>query len=296
MADNTDVTSIAAAAGTVRPAPPALETLRIELIGPGGGDGKAGAGAVPSDTAVATLCRPERLNAVAEQTLLDLVALADWLREREDLRFLILDHEGPVFAAGAHLGELKGMLDEPATARHRLRANQRIAHEMMRKLAGMEQISFAALRGSAYGAGVAIAMAADFRVLAEDAVLNLPETKLGMFLTYGVTPLVVRAVGPAAAKKMIYFAEDWSAEESLAAGAVDWVEPADRVRARIEERIDVLRAYPFGALRLAKQTVDASAPAAFGDMIHTEPELVAGALTEGDVAEQLEAFLHRKRG
>lgn len=261
------------------PAAPRLETLRVEVDG---------------DTAVATLCRPERLNAVADRTLRDLVELADWLRERADLRFLVLDHEGPVFAAGAHLHELREVLAAGGGASTWLRANQHVAQEMMRKLSSVEQISFAALRGSAYGAGVAIAMCCDFRVLADDAVLNLPETKLGMFLTYGSTPLLVRAVGPAAARRMIYFAEDVSADEALAAGAVDWVAPAARVRAAVEERIGVLRSRDAGALRIAKRTIDAGLPPSLGDLRQTEPELAAAAISEGRVLRALEQFATRK--
>ena len=67
---------------------PTLHTLRLDIDG---------------DAVRATLCRPERLNAVGAQLLDELVVPADWLGEREDLHYLVLDHEGPVFSAGANL-------------------------------------------------------------------------------------------------------------------------------------------------------------------------------------------------
>lgn len=257
---------------------PELETVRLEVTG---------------DTVVATLCRPERLNAVAGQLLQDLVSITEWLRDRDDVHFLVLDHEGRVFSAGAHLGEIRAILADEVNGRARLRANQRLAQDMMAKLSGIDQISFAALRGSAYGAGMAIAMTCDFRVMADDAVVNLPETNLSMFLTYGSTPRLVKAVGLSRAKEMILFAEDWTADQCLAAGAVERVVAADRVRPTIETMIETLRARDWGALRVAKQVANAAAAVQFGDMIMTEPELVAGTLTGGDVAARLDDFLNR---
>ena len=256
-----------------------LETLRIEV-----GD----------DTAVATLCHPERLNAVAGGLLADLVSLAEWLRERDDLHFLILDHDGPVFSAGAHLGEIREFLSDRASTGAKVRANQRLAQDMMAKMSSIDQISFAALRGSAYGAGMAIAMTCDFRVMAEDAVVRLPETNLGMFLAYGSTPRLVKAIGLSRAKEMILFAADWSAERCLAVGAVERIAPKEEVRPTIEVMIATLRQRDWPALRVAKQIANAAAAVQFGDMIMSEPELVAAPFTRDTVRERLDAFLNRR--
>jgi len=259
---------------------PCLHTLRLDIDG---------------DAVTATLCHPERLNAVSGQLLQELVTLADWLRQRDDLHYLVLDHDGPVFSAGAHLEEAGAIFADTERVRARLRANQRIAQEALAKLAGVEQISFAALRGSAYGAGVAIAMACDFRVMAEDAVLNLPETRLGMFLSFGATPPLVAALGLARAKEMILFAEDWDAPRCLAAGAVQQVAPRDQVRARIDAMIATLRQRSWPAVRLGKQVANAAAPARWGEVTVAEPELAAEALAGGDVATRVAQFLRRRQ-
>ena len=259
---------------------PTLHTLRLDIDG---------------DAVRATLCRPERLNAVGAQLLDELVVPADWLGEREDLHYLVLDHEGPVFSAGAHLEEASATLADVSRARARLRANQHVAQEALAKLAAVEQVTFAALRGSAYGAGVALALACDFRVMAEDAVLNLPETRLGMFLSYGATPPLVAALGLARAKEMILFAEDRDAPRCLAAGAVQQVVPRDQVRARIDAMIATLRQRSWPAVRLGKQVANAAAPARWGEVTVAEPELAAEALAGGDVATRVAQFLRRRQ-
>ncbi len=250
---------------------------------------------INTDTVVATLCRAEQLNAVGEKLLEELTTLANWLNQRDDIHFLILDHEGPVFSAGAHLKEVHGSLSDPHKARIRLRANQRAAQDMASKLASIDQISFAAVRGSAYGAGVGIALVCDFRIMAEDAVFNLPETKLGMFLTYGLTPVLVNTVGLARAKEMILFAQDWPANKCLAAGAVDRVTSAAQVRPTIENMIDQLRKLSWPAIRASKQVANAAAATQFGDITMFEPELAAEAMVNGEVRTALEQFLQRPR-
>lgn len=243
------------------------------------------------DTLTATLCRPQELNTVTTKMLQELVYLADFLRDTPDIHFLILAHDGKYFSAGANLALIHQMVEDTEY----MRIHQHVAHEMMSKLSSIEQISFAAIEGSAYGAGVAIAMTCDFRIMADQAVLNLPETKRGMFLTYGSTPRLVHTVGLARAKEMIMFAEDYTAEQCLQAGAVEHVVPADDVLSTIHARIETLRNRSWRALRIAKQIANAAIPVEIGNMIMSEPELVEGTLMDGEIASRLDAFLNKQK-
>ncbi len=243
------------------------------------------------DTLVATLCRPEELNTVTTDMLLDLVALADFLRSRTDIHFLVLTHDGKYFSAGANLAFVREMLSNPDG----LRMHQNVAHEMMRRLSEIEQVSFAAIGGSAYGAGVAIAMTCDFRIMADTAVMNLPETKRGMFLTYGSTPKLVHTVGLARAKEMIMFAEDYTAEQCKAAGIVLDVVPAGQVLETINAKIATLRKRSWSSIRIAKRIANAAVPPEFGNMIMSEPELVESAMGGGEISSRLDAFLTREK-
>lgn len=258
---------------------PEFETLRLDVAG---------------DAATATLSRADKLNAVSGQLLEELILLTNWLNGQDAIHFLTLDHDGPVFSAGADLSEARDTLSAPRDVRTSLRANQRVAQDALAKLAAVDQITFAALRGSAYGAGVAIAMACDFRIMADDAVLNLPETKLGMFLTYAATPPLVATMGLARAKEMILFAQDWDAQSCLAGGLVQRVTGRDAVCAQIEAMIAILRERSWPALRVSKQVANASVPAGIGNLGMTEVELAAESLAGGDVAMHLEQFLKRR--
>lgn len=250
--------------------------------------------AVEGDTATATLSRPSKANAVNRQMLRDLIHMSDWLAEQDDIHFLVLTHDGKVFAAGQDLGELHAELSDPAARRSNARSLQHLAQEMMRKLEGLQQIVFVGLRGSAYGAGMTIATTGDFRIMADTAVANLPEVRLGMFLTYGSLPRLVRTIGLSRAMEFVMFARDVTASELLSLGAVEDVVPEDDVVPLIRRRIDELRAMDIRALRLTKRVARAAAATAFGDVLHAEPELVEGSIADGELLPRLEAFLTRR--
>jgi enoyl-CoA hydratase/carnithine racemase len=243
------------------------------------------------DTLVATLCRPEELNTVTTSMLLDLVALADFLRSRADIHFLIITHDGKYFSAGANLAVAREMISDPDS----VRMHQNVAQEMLRRLSEIEQVSFAAIEGSAYGAGVAIAMTCDFRIMADTAIMNLPETKLGMFLTYGSTPRLVHTVGLARAKEMIMFAEDYTAEQCQDAGVVLEVVPEGKVLETITGKIATLRKRSWSSVRIAKRLANAAVPPEFGNMTMSEPELVESTMKGNDISSRLDAFLSREK-
>jgi enoyl-CoA hydratase/carnithine racemase len=259
---------------------PAFETLQVSVEGP---------------TATVVLFRPGKANAVNRQMLDDLVGLADWLREEPDIAFVILTHHGKVFAAGADLAELRAELDlDDHHRRARVRSMQVVAQEMMRKLENLQQITFAALEGSAYGAGMAIAMAADFRIMSTQAQFVLPESALGMFLTYGCTPRLVAAAGLSRAKRMIMWAKPLDASRAAEWGLVDEIVEPGRTVAVAEQMIDDLGLVDLGAVRLTKQLANAAAPSAFGDITRSEPDLVEAVLGNGTIRERLAGFLDRK--
>ncbi len=259
---------------------PSFQTLELSVDGP---------------TLTVHLSRPGRANAVNRQMLHDLIGLADWLREQPQIAFVILTHRGTVFAAGADLAELRSELaQDDATRRARIRSMQVVAQEMMRKLETLQQITFAALEGSAYGAGLAIAMTADFRVIAKTVEFVLPETGLGMFLTYGATPRLVAAAGLSRAKQMIMWPTPLDAQRAEQWGLANEVVAPGQAVATAQRMIDELARIDLRAVRLTKQLANASVPTGIGDVMMSEPDLVEAVLGDGAIAPHIQAFLTRK--
>ena len=84
----------------------------------------------------------------------------------------------------------------------------------------------AAITGYALGGGCELALACDFRVVADDAKLGQPEILLGIIPGAGGTQRLARLVGPAKAKEIIFSGRFLDAQEALAIGLADKVVPA----------------------------------------------------------------------
>jgi len=249
------------------------------------------------DVARVTLCRPEIRNAVDSVLLKELIEATEILQGADNVHYVILDHEGPVFSAGAHLMEIRDYTAEKNLEKQKkgLRQYQSLAQEFVRRFGNIEQISFAALRDSAYGAGVGIAVPCDFRIMAERAVLNLPESGLGMFLAWGLTPALVHSIGLARSKEMIMLGEDWEATKCAGVGLADRVVERENVESEIQGMIARLRTRSWPAVRMCKRLANAAgALSSLGQLSMAEIELAGEALSGGEVGRRLDEFLARR--
>lgn len=236
------------------------------------------------DLLTVTLNRPKSRHAVNELMMRELVRLTADLRADGDVKFVVITSTGPVFSAGADVFEMGEELNrgEDDLGR-RMRELQALGQEMMAKLESMDQICVAALGGSSYGAGLAIAMAADFRVMADTAVMALPETDAGTFLTWGCTPRLTGVLGVAKAKEAIMLCEPMDAGTCADLGLVNWVVSQEQVMEKALSVVGSLRSKGPLAIRMAKKLINASIPSAASVMV-LEPELVERLAISGQLA------------
>ncbi|GIT49080.1 MAG: hypothetical protein Ct9H300mP14_10080 [Gammaproteobacteria bacterium] len=96
----------------------------------------------------------------------------------------------------------------------------------------LPQITIAAAEGMMVGAGCALGLACDWRVLASDAYLFVPEVQVGLNLQWGALPRLVTLVGPARAKEICLLGEKMSSDQALDFGglSVDWRNPVNQSR------------------------------------------------------------------
>ncbi len=128
-----------------------------------------------------------------------------------------------VFAAGADIKEMADMSYVDMVRRSGpLQAS-------LTSVARIPKPVVAAITGYALGGGCELALCADVRFAAEDAVLGQPEILLGIIPGAGGTQRLTRLVGPSRAKDLIFTGRFVKADEALAIGLVDRVVPADRV-------------------------------------------------------------------
>ncbi len=195
------------------------------------------------------LDRP-KMNAISVAVQEELATVAAEVVERDDIRAVVLYGGERVFAAGNDVKEMATMSHLDMVKR------SGPLQGVVTQIARIPKPVVAAVTGYALGGGCELALAADVRFAAEDAVLGQPEILLGIIPGAGGTQRLTRLVGPSRAKGLIFTGRFVKADEALAIGLVDRVLPADRV---YEEAVAWARQFSTAAayaLRAAKESID----------------------------------------
>jgi enoyl-CoA hydratase/carnithine racemase len=195
------------------------------------------------------LDRP-KMNAISVQVQEELRAAAAEATERDDVRAVVVYGGERVFAAGNDVKEMADMSHVDMVKR------SGPLQSAVTAIARIPKPVVAAVTGYALGGGCELALAADVRFAAENAVLGQPEVLLGIIPGAGGTQRLIRLVGPSRAKDIIFTGRFVKADEALAIGLVDRVLPADRV---YDEAVAWARQFSAAAayaVRAAKECID----------------------------------------
>ncbi|MDA0277020.1 MAG: enoyl-CoA hydratase/isomerase family protein [Proteobacteria bacterium] len=244
--------------------------------------------------ATVTLNRPEARNAMSAELMREMIACATQIAPRGDLDVVIVRGAGVCFSAGADLkdGSRWANQDMPL---HERREIASLGYRMARAWEELPQITLAAIEGYAIGGGLALAAALDWRVVAKDAFVSLPEIALGIPLTWGTLPRLVNLVGPARAKRLTILCERIPADEALRIGLVDYVcasgKALEKARAVAKQVLDL----PQTSVRMSKETIHAYASIGAHAATHMSHDQIQVAAGSAEAKSAREAFAIRKR-
>ena len=206
-----------------------------------------------------TLNRPEARNAMSHAMN---QALAQQLAQAElnpAVKCIVLTGAGQGFCAG---GDVKGMaaaneggagavtLDE---AIHQQRVNQR---ETAGRLFKCPKPTLAVLPGAAAGAGLALALACDLRLMASSAIMTTAFARVGFSGDYGGSYFMTQLVGAAKARELYLLSERVSADEALRLGLANWVCAPEELAARTAQIAGRLASGPTVAYRYMKENLN----------------------------------------
>ena len=202
--------------------------------------------------ATITINRPEARNALDRQTVTELKAHLDELRERDDAGAVIITGAGDqVFVAGADIRQLR--------ERRRADALMAINASLFTAIDRFDKLTIAAVNGHALGGGCELALACDLRVAADHARLGQPEVGLGIIPAAGATQRLPRLIGLGRAKQLVLTGDPIDAPTALAWGLVTGVVPGAELQSAARALAKrVLERGPL-AIRLAKMALNASA-------------------------------------
>ena len=224
-----------------------------------------------------TLNRPEARNAMSAELMREMIACAGEIATRRDVDVAIVRGRGECFSAGADLKDSSrwSNAERPLDEQREIAA---LGYRMARAWEEVPQITLAAIEGYAIGGGLALAAALDWRVMAKDAFVSLPEIALGIPLTWGTLPRLVNLLGPATAKRLTILCERVSADEALAIGLADWVAPRGKALARARDIAAKILTLPRNSVRMSKESINAYASIgahAASHMAHDQVQLAA---------------------
>lgn len=241
------------------------------------------------------LNRPAKANAISGEMMQELYDLSSQLRYETQYKFIVLSGEGRYFSSGADLGEIVTDIASGKLTPAQARLNQIDGHDLMQKFESLEQITIAAINGPIYGGGLALALGCDFRVMAQEATICIPEVARGLFFSWGSTPRLVSIVGAAKAKELIMLAEVIDSSEALRIGLVNKVVPNDQLSGAVSGMLKKLDSSPFLPIRLTKKIVNAVAAAPVGNVLLYEPELLEQSFLAEESQKEIRRFLDSKK-
>ncbi|WP_439595989.1 enoyl-CoA hydratase/isomerase family protein [Falsiroseomonas sp.] len=241
--------------------------------------------------AVATLLidNPARRNAMGRAMWAALPGLLAQAVADPAIAVLALTGQGAHFCGGADIAEFE---ESYATA-EAASASNALIHDAVQALADCPKPVLACIRGACVGGGVAMALACDLRLAAEDARFAVTPVKLGLIYSQADTQRLMRAVGAGRAKEMLFAARMVEAAEAARIGLVERLFPVEDFAAASEAYLASLAASSRPALRAVKRMVaaiEAGAPPASPEL----HKLFEAQFHGADFAEGSAAFLGKR--
>jgi enoyl-CoA hydratase len=204
--------------------------------------------------------RPEHRNVLSIALMRALTETARQLHDADDVRAVILTGAGPHFSAGADLKDpRRWQLDQGDIASRR--ALPYIGERMCQAWEEIPAVTICAIEGHCIGGGAALAICADFRVVGTSGYLHFPEVALGLPLSWGALPRLVRMLGPVKAKQAVVLCEKFAGRQAVELGIADYL-AADGETYR--EALALARkaaALPSLSVRMGKEAINVTSNA-----------------------------------
>ena len=230
------------------------------------------------------------VNAINSQVHAELLAAAEQAASRADVRAVVIYGGDKVFAAGADIKEMADL--GPAE----IAGYGATLTGAIDAVARLPKPVIAAVTGYALGGGCELALAADFRVVADDARLGLPEITLGVFPGAGGTQRLPRLIGVAKAKELIFTGRPVKGPEAVAIGLATESVPTAEVYPHALALATRLAAGPTLAIGAAKRAIDTGMDTDLAQGLRIESAEFAGLFATEDQKNGMASFVQQGPG
>ncbi len=243
---------------------------------------------VEGSVGIATLNRPEALNALNTELLNELAdALEAWDRGT-DVRCMIVTGSERAFAAGADIKEMapKGFSDM---------ARENLFGAQFDRIARIRKPIIAAVAGHALGGGCELALVCDFIIAAETAKFGQPEITLGVMPGLGGSQRLTRIVGKSKAMDLCLTGRVMGAAEAEASGLAARVVPAEFLMEEAMKAAQKIAAQSSPAAQMVKDVVNRALETSLAEGLHYERRAFHAMFATHDQKEGMAAFSDKRK-
>lgn len=243
-----------------------------------------------NSVAYVTLDRPGAMNAFNFQLLLELGEVVEGIRIDPTIRAVVFTGSGDwAFSVGADLKERKTLTDAL------VRRNLNKIGDVFTMIDQLPQPTLAVINGFAFGGGMELALACDFRIAVDSAVMGLTETGLAIIPGAGGTQRLPRIIGEAKALELILTAKRLTADEALDYGLLTKKVPAEQLQETANAFVDSLLANGPVAVEQAKFAIKQGMNTDLQTGLAIERKAYEMTLPTEDRIEALNAFAEKRK-
>jgi 2-(1,2-epoxy-1,2-dihydrophenyl)acetyl-CoA isomerase len=242
--------------------------------------------------ATLTLNRPDKLNALSGDLLVQSTAiLKDWGRDPE-IGAIVVTGSGRAFCAGGDVSNMAQVGDDLTLEQKvdRLRDMQ----DLSWLLYNLPKVTVAAVNGHAVGAGLGIALACDLRFASSSAKFGTAYAKVGFGGDFGTTWLLARYAGAPKAKELFFLGENIDAAEAHRIGIVNRVFEADKLMDEVAAMAAKIASGPLTSYRYMKANVNLAQSTDFRTLMDREAETHTRCGFTEDHKEGVRAFMEKR--
>jgi enoyl-CoA hydratase/carnithine racemase len=236
------------------------------------------------------MTRAEKRNAINADMILALREAFSDAATNNSVHVVVLRGDGPMFSSGMDVSSLAELSEQPES----LRPFRRPIIDTWNLLEEMAKPTICQIHGGCIGGAMELALACDMRVMAEDAVCGLVETRVGLLPDVGGCSRLPAVVGLGVAKELIMASKIIDGREAHRIGFANRIAPADQLDATTDGLVNELLACAPRAVGLAKRVMDSAAKPALATTLEQEVTAQEILAASDDFAEGTRAFKEKR--
>lgn len=241
--------------------------------------------------ATITVDRPKVMNAIRFKTMLEIQDALNDIEADESIRVVILTGAGEkAFVAG---GDISIMAENEGYIEliHEIPDGQQVCNNIEK----FRKPVVARINGVALGGGTELALCCDIRIASENAIMGVPEIKLGIIPGYGGTQRLPRLVGMGKAKELVLTGDHITAREAKEIGLVNQVVPKEELDQAVEKICSKLAAKSPIALAMGKEAINNGMQVDIRTGMAIEARCYLMCFGSQDRKEGMQAFMEKRK-